>query len=274
MQPLVSIIIPCYNDFLYIEQAVQSALDQTYPYKEIIVVDDGSDLQTKEVLKKLGTKIDLIITQDNSGVIISRNKAIEKSKGEYILTLDSDDYFEPAFIEKAVEVLNNRKEVGMVTCWVTIRDENDKKIRIDKPTGGDAFSTLFFNNAPASLLFRRECWEMVGGYDNMLENGYEDWEFNIAVGKRGWAVQVIPETLFNYRKRLKSRSKKARNFYPEIREYTYIKHQDLLKENMEQTVNYFIKEIEVKNKQIVNFRNSNSYKMWKILVKPFRKLGF
>jgi glycosyltransferase involved in cell wall biosynthesis len=64
---LVSIVIPCYNDAQYIEQAVNSALDQTYPNIEVIVVDDGSDIETKAVLKKLECKITKLITQENQG---------------------------------------------------------------------------------------------------------------------------------------------------------------------------------------------------------------
>lgn len=273
MEPLVSVIIPCYNDFLYIEQAVRSAIDQTYPFKEIIVIDDGSDKQTKEVLKKLEHNIDTLITQENLGVIEARNRAINLSKGKYILTLDSDDYFEPSFLLKAVKILENNENVGMVTCWINIRDEKGNKLRIDKPTGGNAFSAMFFNNAPASLLFRKRCWQMVNGYDENLKNGYEDWEFNIAVGKLGWEVHVIPVPLFNYTKRIKSRSKVARNYYNEIRNYTFQKHHDLLSNNINQTIYYLLSEIEKKNRLIHNLRNSRSYKLWKVFVKPFRKFG-
>ena len=70
---LISIIIPCYNDAQYIEQSVQSALDQTYPYKEIIVVDDGSNVETKAVLKQLEPKITHLITQENQGQSTARS---------------------------------------------------------------------------------------------------------------------------------------------------------------------------------------------------------
>ena len=274
MAPKVTVVIPCYNDFLYVEQAVQSVLDQSYRNIEIIVVDDGSDSKTKEVLKNLSDKIDEIITQNNSGVVKARNVGIQKAKGEYILTLDSDDYFEPSFLQKAVKILENDENIGMVTCWLNIRDEDGNKLRVDKPTGGNAFSAMFFNNAPASLLFRKKCWQMVNGYDENLKKGYEDWEYNIAVGKLGWKVHVISEPLFNYTKRIKSRSKEARNYYNEIRYYTFQKHKDLLSQNMDQTIHFLLSEIEERNNQIHNLRNSKSYKLWKIFVKPFRKMGF
>ena len=274
MRPLVSIIIPCYNDFLYIEQAVQSAIDQTYSQKEIIVIDDGSDQQTKAVLSKIKPKIDLLITQKNLGVIEARNNAISRAKGQYILTLDSDDYYEPTFLEKAVEILDNNKEVGMVTCWLTIRDAKGTRIRVDKPTGASAFEALFHNNAPATLLYRKKCWEEVSGYDSKLINGYEDWEFNISVGKRGWEITVIPEALYNFRKKPNSRNTKAKNFYKDIRRYTYKKHEDLLIENMDKTMDNFFAIIEAKQNEIDKLRGSRTYKFWKSYIKPFRRKFF
>ncbi|MDD3722641.1 MAG: glycosyltransferase family A protein [Lutibacter sp.] len=89
----ISIIIPCYNDAQYIEQSVLSALNQTYQNKEVIVVDDGSNAETKAVLKKLAPQITKLITQENQGQSTARNVGIKEAKGEYILVLDSDDFF-------------------------------------------------------------------------------------------------------------------------------------------------------------------------------------
>ena len=91
---LVSIIIPCYNDWQFVEQAVDSVLKQTYSNIEIIVVDDGSDSETKTVLKRIEPKITKLIAQENQGQSVARNVGIQESKGQYILTLDSDDFFE------------------------------------------------------------------------------------------------------------------------------------------------------------------------------------
>ena len=84
---LISIIIPCYNDAQYIEQAVNSALNQTYINKEVIVIDDGSNFETKAVLKKLEPKITKLITQENKGQSTARNVGIREAKGNYILQI-------------------------------------------------------------------------------------------------------------------------------------------------------------------------------------------
>lgn len=274
MEIKVSVIIPCYNDFLYVEQAVQSALNQTYLNKEIIVIDDGSNERTKEILNRLKTKIDLLIVQDNRGVVHARNNAIRLAKGEYILTLDSDDYFEPTFLKKAVRVLNEKENVGMVTSWVSVINERGEITRTMKPSGGNAFVALFKNTAPASLLFRKICWEEIGGYDSKMEKGYEDWEFNIAVSKTGWEIHVIPEILFNYRNRILSRNKMAGKFYSEIRRYTYKKHQDLLIQNMEETIDFLLNEVELRNKEVRRVKKSRAFKLGEMIMKPFRKLHF
>lgn len=258
-----SIVIPCYNHAAYIEDAVNSAVSQTYFNKEIIVIDDGSNDETKKVLKRLEPKIDILITQENQGVVAARNNAIQKASGEYILTLDADDYFENSFLEKAVKILDNQAGTGMVTCWASILNEKGEQTRVSKPTGTDAFAGLFRNNASASLLFRKRSWEEVNGYDKKMNKGFEDWEFTIAVGKKGWSIFVIPEILFNYRNIPNSRNKMARTNYPKLRAYVYKKHKDLLTKNIETTIDLFLEEIESKNIQIKQLRTSRSYRIWK-----------
>lgn len=258
-----SIVIPCYNHAAYIEDAVNSAVSQTYSNKEIIVIDDGSNDETKKVLKRLEPKIDILITQENQGVVAARNNAIQKASGEYILTLDADDYFENSFLEKAVSILDAQPRMGMVTCWASILNEKGEQTRISKPTGADAFAGLFRNNASASLLLRKKCWEEVNGYDNRMNKGFEDWEFTIAVGKRGWEIEVIPEKLFNYRNIPNSRNKNARSSYAELRAYVYKKHKSLLARNIEETIDHFLEEIESKNIEIRKLRTSRSYRIWK-----------
>ncbi len=95
---MVSIIIPCYNTSQYIEQAVNSAKAQTGVQIEIIVVDDGSNQETKMVLRRIeGVKL---LTQKNLGQSAARNAGIKEASGKYIFILDSDDYVEPSFCQR------------------------------------------------------------------------------------------------------------------------------------------------------------------------------
>jgi len=270
--PLISIIIPCYNDAQYIEQSVYSALNQTYPNKEVIVVDDGSNAETKAILKKLAPQITKLITQENKGVCVARNKAIESASGKYILTLDSDDFFEHEFLVKAVEILENKKKVGMVTCWAQVLDEKGINLFIQKPTGSNASDALYHNNSIGNCLFRKEAWIEVGGYDINMKNGFEDWEFNISVTKKGWEVVVLPEILFNYRCKLKSRNSSGNSYKKEIRKYVFNKHKDIAIENYEKTLDFFLDEIEIHKRISKTFRDSNSYKMGHFLVITVKKI--
>ncbi len=272
MKRKVSIVIPCYNDFKYIERAVNSARSQTYANKEIIVIDDGSNSKTKEILIDLKPHIDNLITQENKGVVAARNKAIKHADGKYILTLDSDDYFEPQFLEKAVEILEKKEKTGMVTSWISLKNIKGEEWKMTKPSGSKATKGIFHNNAPGSLLFRKQCWEEVGGYDKNLWMGNEDWEFNLAVTKKGWAIDVIPEVLFNYQQKKSSRNSTAKNYQKEIRQYTFKKHHDLLVNDMGATIDFFLNEIELKEIQIAKLKKSKDQLYGKAILTPFRKI--
>lgn len=259
--PLVSIIIPCYNDAQYIEQSVNSALNQTYPNTEIIIVDDGSNLETKKVLNTLKHKVDKIISQENQGVCVARNNGIEKTNGNFILVLDSDDYFEPQFIELAYNAIKNNNDIGLVTCFANVIDEKGVYLHISKPTGSGVNEVLYKNNALGSCFFSREVWEKVDGYDINMKNGYEDWEFNISVVKLGYEVEVIKEVLFNYRYKRVSRSTAAIKHQKEIRKYVFNKHKDIGIRNYDKTIDFFLNEIENNKNEILRYKNSNSFKI-------------
>ncbi len=113
MQPLVSVIIPTYNRAALVVQAVQSALNQTYTNMEIIVVNDGSTDNTPEILKEYEGKIKYVY-QERSERSKARNEGFRHSTGSYIAFLDSDDLWLPTKIEKQVEVLNKKADVGLV----------------------------------------------------------------------------------------------------------------------------------------------------------------
>lgn len=152
---LVSIIIPCFNDADYIEQSVNSALNQSYGNIEVIVVDDGSNIETKEVLKKIAPKITKLIIQENNGQSRARNIGIENAKGEYIVVLDSDDFFETTFCEKAVKTILSNTQIKIVSCYANILDDKNSK-NIFKPRGGDLKEMLIKNVALGSLMFRKK----------------------------------------------------------------------------------------------------------------------
>lgn len=266
--PLVSIIVPCYNDWQFIEQAVNSALNQTYSNIEVIVVDDGSDLRTKKVLKKLEPKITRLLTQENQGQSTARNVGIRESKGEYVLVLDSDDYFESTFVEKAVLALQ-QSNIKIVACYI-VRYWN--KIKIDEyhHQGGDLSVLILNNQATGSVMFRKEDFNKVGGYDEAMRKGFEDWEFYIRVLKNGGSFYVIPEPLFNYNMRVDSTTSRANLVKYELSHYIYIKHKDVYQFYYDVFIEFILLKIKREEQEKIKNTQRLEFKIGTIVLKPIR----
>ena len=105
---LVSIIMPSYNCEKYIEESIQSVINQTYPNWELLVVDDCSTDHTAEIIRRcseLDSRVHGYYLKENSGAAAARNFAIERAKGEYMAFLDSDDLWDPEKLEKQVSFM-------------------------------------------------------------------------------------------------------------------------------------------------------------------------
>jgi glycosyltransferase involved in cell wall biosynthesis len=268
--PLLSIIIACYNDADFIEKAVFSALNQTYSNKEVIVVDDGSNEETKAVLKKLEPQITKLITQENQGQSVARNNGIREGRGEYVLNLDSDDFFESSFCEKAILKFHEDKEIAIVTCKANLFNATGK-IDVFTPMGGAINDFLFANEALGSLMFKRKDWELCGGYEEKLPIlGFEDWEFYIQILKVGGYAYVIEETLFNYQIRKNSTTDRIRDLKLDKFKCILLKHNELYKQNFEFLVeNLFGK---IKREQSEKIKNTKriEFKIGKAILRPLR----
>jgi glycosyltransferase involved in cell wall biosynthesis len=265
---LISIVIPCYNDAQYIEQSVFSALNQTYSQIEVIVVDDGSNEETKKVLKSLEPKITKLITQENSGQSKARNVGIKASKGDYILVLDSDDYFESTFCEKAILSLGN-PEIKLVTSFV--KRFNDFYCYDFYPNGGDLKDFLICNQAAAgSIMFRKQDCITAGGYDETMTFGFEDWEFYIRLLKNGGTAFVIPEFLFNYRAKENSTTSRANKMKYKLQYFIYEKHKYLYVLYFEDFVSYLLNRIEREEKEKLKNLQRIEYRIGITVLKPFR----
>lgn len=266
---LISIIIPCFNDKEFIEQSVNSSLNQSYPIIEVILVDDGSNPETKIILKKLEEKITKLITQENQGQSAARNAGIKVAKGDYIFVLDSDDFVEPTFCEKAYNLLNSIPEIKIVSCNASLIYDN-QPTEIFKPAGGTIEEFLFKNAVLGTSMFRKSDWENTGGYDESMRNGWEDWEFFIRLLKSSGKAIVIDEPLYNYRKRSHSTTATANEIKYKLYSYIINKHTDLYVHYFEDTV-CFLLNLAEKNK-LNEFKRLNSidYKIGNSFLKPFR----
>ena len=267
--PLLSIIIPCYNDTNYIEQAVFSALNQTYPNKEVIVVDDGSNLDTKVILKKLESKISKLITQENLGQSSARNIGIQVAKGDFILVLDSDDYFEPSFCEEAVSVFNSDIAIKIVTCQATLLFSDNKK-EIYVPKGGEINNFMYGNCALGTSMFKKEDWKSVNGYDESMRSGFEDWEFFIRLLKSGGTTFVIQKPLYTYRKREDSTTARANKLRYDLFYYIFIKNSDLYQSDFENFTSFLLNKIKQAEATKFKYKEKIDFKIGSLILRPLR----
>lgn len=193
----VSVIIPCYNQGAYIDEAVDTVLAQTFRDFEIIIVNDGStDEATNRLLAVYCKPQTRVINTENQGVALARNVGIREACGKYILSLDADDRIAPIYLEKAVAVLESAPEVGIVYCLADCFGVRQGRWLIpDFSLRGMLLTNLIFCTA----LYRKEDWERTGGYNPNMSAGWEDWDFWLSLLELGLGVNRIPEVLFYYR---------------------------------------------------------------------------
>lgn len=199
--PLVSIIIPCFNDGAYLREAVASSQAQTYSKCEIIVVNDHSnDALTCAVLRQLAEEgISIIETPEGTqGQPIARNTAISQARGIYILPLDADDKIAPTYVEKAVRCMEMQPNIRICTCKVAFFGL--RRGLWKRKTAPDLWGLLSLTEPViCTSLFRRADWEAVGGYSEILHLGHEDAGLWIALLELGGTIYEIDEVLFEYR---------------------------------------------------------------------------
>lgn len=271
LMPKVSIVVPCYNQAQYLDEALASVEQQTHTNWECIIINDGSPDNTEEVAKKWINKDSRFtyVYQKNAGVSSARNLGIQKTESDYILTLDADDKYEVSFLEKAIFVLVNNPEIGIVSSWGRYFT-SEKQMHLYKSTGKTIIDFLFHNAAIGTSLFRKKCWQEVGGYDENPENGYEDWEFYLRVCALGWKVHIIEEVLFFYRQNISSRSAVMNQKHNETQKYIYLKNKEIYYAHYEVLIDQFLKASNLEKAEINKFRNTIDYKLGAVILKPLR----
>lgn len=201
--PLISIIIPCYNQAEFLRDAVKSVIDQSYENWELIIVNDGSIDNTTEVANSLikenrGKRITLI-DQENGGLSNARNSGIRISKGKYFIPLDADDKLHPNFIKETLNKIIDNENLGFV--YTDIQHFGDREdIYLQRNFNIQELLTKD-NIVTVASLVRKQVWFDINGYNENMKEGYEDWDFWIGAVEKGWTGLRINKPLFYYRKR-------------------------------------------------------------------------
>ncbi len=197
--PKVAVIIPCFNQGIYIEEAIASVLAQSYTDWEMIIVNDGStDEATIRILDTILSPKITIIHTENKGLPAARNAGISKTTAEYILPLDADDRIAPTYIKKALEAFENDNALRLVYCSGRYFGAKNESIQIDL-LPFDYGTLLLYNTIFCSAIFRKTDFEYCGGYNINMKGGWEDWDLWIRLLKNSGRVYQIPEELFFYR---------------------------------------------------------------------------
>lgn len=199
--PRVSVIIPTYNRAHLVGEAIQSLFNQTYRDFEIIVVDNGSADNTREVLSRYGERIRYLF-QQNAGPAAARNTGIRASTGEMLAFLDDDDTVSPTKLAHQVAYLDARPDIAVVyTGWQIIGADGTTLLREVRPVWqGEILKDLLLEEylfPIHSILIRRECFDRVGLFDETLPTSEEvDLWYRLA---RIYRFGCIAQPLCQYR---------------------------------------------------------------------------
>jgi len=205
VNPLVSIVVPCYNQGNYLRQAVESVLSQDYPRVELIVLDDGSNDDTPEVLASYAGRFHYE-SQANMGQAATLNKGWRMSKGEILSYLAADDFLLPGAVARAVETLVANPEIVLSYCDYNRVDPQSHviwRVRTQEFSYWNLSVGLVCQPGPG-VFFRRDAFERAGFWNETLRHT-PDFEYWLRLGLEGGFLR-IPEVLAAYRMHASSQS--------------------------------------------------------------------
>ena len=267
---IISIIIPCYNHGIYIDEAIKSVEEYKFDNYEIIIINDGStDDYTNKRLIELKSEGYNVIFQENKGLGRTRNNGIRLAKGKYILPLDADNKIKPDYILKAINILDSEPSISIVYSDRKLFGNSDESFIVGE------FSIekiVNCNYIDACAIFRKSLWEQVGGYDDKMPvQGWEDWDFWLMAIENESKFYYIPEPLFYYRVLDHSMIQQLMNSpnYNLLLRYVYIKHAFIMKEKFIDEMFKLQNEINYLNQEIVRLNQTKSYRLGKFILKPF-----
>lgn len=277
--PIISVIVPCFNQGQYLSETLDSVLVQTFVDWECVIINDGSTDNTESVAKYYCEKDNRFkyLYQINQGVSVARNEGIKLSCGKYVLPLDGDDKIEPTYIDQAIGYFEHHDNVKLVYCHAAFfGDKIGPWVLPDYK-----YEELLWENCIfCSAIYKRADYDATQGYNPNMKLGFEDWDFWLSFLHKNDIVHRLDDTLFYYRIRGKSRNSFAVMGSDELAIQIYNNHREkyllyanrLLLFKMEALS--WKEEYELVKKQFDSCHNSLAYHIGKCILKPFSWLKF
>lgn len=199
-KPMVSVLVTSYNRGNYIQDAIESILQQTYKDYEIIISDNCSTDNTLELLEKYKSNPKIIIHQNptNIGQFLNRNKCAELARGKYLKYVDSDDLMYPCGLEILVQSMENFPDAKWGLCSFTQIDEKPFPFVLQPRQAFLYHYSIFpiFNKAPLSAIIRKDVFHTVKGFENLIMAGDMEMWYKLALH---YPVVLIQDGIVWYR---------------------------------------------------------------------------
>ena len=203
--PRVSFVVPCHDHGAYLDEAVDSIFAQTVQDFEIVIVNDGStDAATNQLLAGYTRPRTSVVHTAHRGLPAARNAGIARASGQFLCMLDADDRLEPTYLERSLAAFDEDEGLAFVSHW--FRAFGDETWDWT-PADCSLPALLQANTVNGAALVRREAFDAVGGFDESMRDGCEDWDFWISVLEHGYRGRILAEFLFRYRRRPDSMSR-------------------------------------------------------------------
>lgn len=217
---MVSVIITTKNEESVIARLIKSIKNQTYEYREIILVDNRSRDKTAEIAKKMGVKVYTFGPERSA----QRNFGAKEARGEYLLFLDADMELTPDVLKACVEICSADKKIGgVVIPEVSIAHSFWEKVK--------AFERSFYNESgdevtDAARFFKKEAFAKTGGYDETI-TGPEDWDLPDNIKKIGFEISRIKSVIYHYERINSPFSLAKKKFYYALKTHRYLSKQHI-----------------------------------------------
>lgn len=269
-QPIISVIVPCYNQGQYLAEALDSVLSSTLQEWECIIVNDGSTDNSLSIARKYESMDERFVVVDipNGGLSNARNTGIKASHGKYILPLDSDDKIGPKYLQLAVEHLENHPETKLAYCLCHFFGDI---AGFRKLPDYDYNFLIWCNVFFPACVYRRSEYDKTPGYNVNMKYGLEDWDFWLSLLDKDDKVYRIPDVQFFYRKHGISMIDGTKKRMSESLRQLVLNHIDIYKPHLGDMIEWHNELLHYKASYF-GIRYSWSYRIGDTLLKPLKLL--